>query len=265
MLRFPPTAPRAALPVRRRDEGAARIDYRSLALRPVTDEAVVLLPADLASAPVPRLRWSQDNPARYRVHVEGSDAPFVLALTEASSPGWRVRGLSAGAQARPLEVDGYRSGWVIEPPRPGPRHRVRTGTPRPGGAPRVAGRGRAVRAHPAGHAAGQAVHRSPEPARARARPAVLTRASARPPREPRVRRQLQTGAPAASTTKATLAGGTVTAPVLFAPRKGQLAVAGGGERLALTRCRGSEDWPVGRVEPPRGPTGGHRALSSGEE
>ncbi len=99
------------------DEGAARIDYRSLALRPVTDEAVVLLPADLASAPVPRLRWSQDNPARYRVHVEGSDAPFVLALTEASSPGWRVRGLSAGAQARPLEVDGYRSGWVIEAPR----------------------------------------------------------------------------------------------------------------------------------------------------
>lgn len=97
-------------------EGAADIEYRDVALRPVTSESLVLLPRDLVAGPAPRIRWEQDNPARYRVHVDGADAPFVLALTDAWSRDWRVRGLPDGAEIRSLKVDGYRSGWVIDAP-----------------------------------------------------------------------------------------------------------------------------------------------------
>lgn len=97
-------------------EGPAEIEYDGIALRPVTSEALVLLPRDLAAVTAPRIRWEQDNPARYRVHVEDADAPFVLALTEAWSPDWQVRGLPDGARVHPLKVDGYRSGWVIDAP-----------------------------------------------------------------------------------------------------------------------------------------------------
>ena len=90
------------------------MDYANVRVRPIADDALVLRPEHIDPLPVPAMTWSVDGPARYHVHVRGVRRPFVLALADAFSPAWRVRGLPSGASARQVEIDGYRNGWTID-------------------------------------------------------------------------------------------------------------------------------------------------------
>jgi hypothetical protein len=95
-------------------DGGTIVDYRDVRLRPIADDALVLRPATVATSPVPAITWTVDGPARYRVHVRDARAPFVLALADAFSRDWHVRGLLFGTPVHQVEIDGYRNGWLID-------------------------------------------------------------------------------------------------------------------------------------------------------
>ena len=94
--------------------GGSVVDYSNVRVRPIADEALVIRPADVETPPVPTMTFTTDGPARYRVHVRGRAAPFVLALADSFSHDWRVRGLPLGTPVRQVEIDGYRNGWSID-------------------------------------------------------------------------------------------------------------------------------------------------------
>jgi arabinofuranan 3-O-arabinosyltransferase len=94
---------------------ATTIEYRDIELRAAPDEVVVALPnRSTASSRVPDVAWSQDHSGRYQLDVRGADQPFVVALNEAYSKGWQVRGVPDGGSAKHVQLDGYRNGWVID-------------------------------------------------------------------------------------------------------------------------------------------------------
>jgi hypothetical protein len=90
------------------------IEYSDLAMRVVTDDALVLRPSHVNAPPAPAITWHRVSSARYVVQVHGAQAPFVLALTDAYAPSWHLGGLPAGAHASQVELDGYRNAWAID-------------------------------------------------------------------------------------------------------------------------------------------------------
>jgi arabinofuranan 3-O-arabinosyltransferase len=90
------------------------INYANVDMRVITDESLVLRPASMTVPSAPAVTWHRDGPARYRVNVQDARGPFVLALADAFSRDWRVRGLPAHTEADQVEIDGYRNGWVID-------------------------------------------------------------------------------------------------------------------------------------------------------
>jgi hypothetical protein len=90
------------------------IKYSHLHLKLIVDDALLLRPTTVQTVAVPELRWHQDGPDRYRVDVRHSSGQFVVALADAFSNDWKVRGLPPGAHVEHLEIDGYRNAWAID-------------------------------------------------------------------------------------------------------------------------------------------------------
>jgi arabinofuranan 3-O-arabinosyltransferase len=94
--------------------GRSELAYTDVALTPIADESVTVVATGKSSFELPEFSWTQHGPARYKVNVQDSSHPFVLALSDSWSPEWRVRGLPKDSTVTQMRIDGYRNGWLID-------------------------------------------------------------------------------------------------------------------------------------------------------
>ena len=95
---------------------SSTVDYRGVTLRPAPPVSVTVLPVSRPVA-TPPVSWTRTGEASYQVDVDAGSEPFILAMDESFSPGWRLSGLPQGA-ATPVMVNGYAQGWSITPSGP---------------------------------------------------------------------------------------------------------------------------------------------------
>ncbi|BAJ32750.1 MULTISPECIES: glycosyltransferase [Kitasatospora] len=93
------------------DVGRTEVEYTGLRLTPVLPLAVRVDSAGPAPA---RVAAVPDGAGRWRARLSGVDGPVAVALPDSADPRWELTGLPAGWSARPLTLDGYRAGWLVE-------------------------------------------------------------------------------------------------------------------------------------------------------
>jgi arabinofuranan 3-O-arabinosyltransferase len=91
--------------------GLTITEYRDAHVEPVRNFALLGHPEE---RPLPRIVPQREAPWRFRVRVEGAQAPFLLATSEAYAPGWKANAEGRDAsELRHIEVNGYANGWLV--------------------------------------------------------------------------------------------------------------------------------------------------------
>lgn len=95
------------------------------ALSSIPPGTILLHQAQAGVVPVnPSTAFSQRSPTDYRGHVDASQQPFMVVLSETFHPGWSLRLEYADGTVhtvppnRHYEVNGYANGWWLDPAQP---------------------------------------------------------------------------------------------------------------------------------------------------
>jgi hypothetical protein len=99
------------------DPVETRIRYEDVVVRPVAPLVLVVVDSTVLSVPrrltqQPRsTTWT--SPASFHTNIETGGGPAIVASHESADRGWVLR--SDEVMARPVTVQGYRSGWLLLP------------------------------------------------------------------------------------------------------------------------------------------------------
>jgi hypothetical protein len=85
-------------------------DYRTLSVTPLLAIALLESPAE---SPLPVVTYRRLGADRFRAHVQGARAAFLLVADETYSPGWHVEGPRRPGRSEHLTVNGYANGWLV--------------------------------------------------------------------------------------------------------------------------------------------------------
>jgi hypothetical protein len=90
--------------------GETVTEYRNFSLKRIVPYALVTFEEHAQRTPRVDVLSAQRERIRFRVRQA---ATFVLAMADATDPGWKIEGVPKGSNVRPVLVDGYRQGWQI--------------------------------------------------------------------------------------------------------------------------------------------------------
>jgi arabinofuranan 3-O-arabinosyltransferase len=87
-------------------------EYRNVTVVPKRSLGLIGMPT---ARRVPEITYERTSPSEFRVRVTEATEPFLLVVTEAFAPGWRVEEVEDRQLSEPVHVvvNGYANGWLI--------------------------------------------------------------------------------------------------------------------------------------------------------